>query len=177
MRNSSASGSWRGVIGLLLVVVYSLFQYSGPWYGHRPVTRRGNGADLPDLVVLGTTHGFRADDGGVTGTIVAIGVTAGQLHRLLRTHPSTKWCEGRPLRCRGDRVEASSRTIIIADAVNMLARPSCSTCSRPPTSAASPSRFGLTTIIDLAVVVLFTHPMVQLLARTEFFDTATSGPD
>ena len=28
---------------------------------------------------------------------------------------------------------------------------------------------GLTTLIDLLVVIMFTHPMVQLLARTEFF--------
>jgi preprotein translocase subunit SecD len=28
---------------------------------------------------------------------------------------------------------------------------------------------GLTTLIDLLVVVLFTHPTVQLLARTTFF--------
>jgi preprotein translocase subunit SecD len=28
---------------------------------------------------------------------------------------------------------------------------------------------GLTTIIDLVVVVLFTHPMLQLLGRTRFF--------
>src|SRR5699024_12228305 len=28
---------------------------------------------------------------------------------------------------------------------------------------------GLTTVIDVLVVVLFTHPMVQLLVRTKFF--------
>ncbi|MBW8729611.1 MAG: protein translocase subunit SecD, partial [Terrabacter sp.] len=28
---------------------------------------------------------------------------------------------------------------------------------------------GLTTLIDLLVVILFTHPTVQLLARTKFF--------
>jgi preprotein translocase subunit SecD len=30
---------------------------------------------------------------------------------------------------------------------------------------------GLTTIIDLAVVVLFTHPVLQLLAQTKFFSS------
>jgi preprotein translocase subunit SecD len=28
---------------------------------------------------------------------------------------------------------------------------------------------GLTTLIDLLIVTMFTHPMVQLLARTKFF--------
>jgi preprotein translocase subunit SecD len=30
---------------------------------------------------------------------------------------------------------------------------------------------GLTTLIDLAVVALFTHPMLQILARTRFFSS------
>lgn len=30
---------------------------------------------------------------------------------------------------------------------------------------------GLTTLIDIAVVMLFTHPMLQLLAQTRFFSS------
>jgi preprotein translocase subunit SecD len=30
---------------------------------------------------------------------------------------------------------------------------------------------GLTTLIDLAVVILFTHPMLELLAKTKFFSS------
>jgi preprotein translocase subunit SecD len=30
---------------------------------------------------------------------------------------------------------------------------------------------GLTTLVDLLVVILFTHPLLQLLARTKFFSS------
>ncbi|MGO7984318.1 hypothetical protein ACC691_41550, partial [Rhizobium johnstonii] len=30
---------------------------------------------------------------------------------------------------------------------------------------------GLTTVIDVLIVVLFTHPMLQLLAQTRFFSS------
>ncbi len=33
---------------------------------------------------------------------------------------------------------------------------------------------GLTTIIDVVVVILFTHPMLQLLAQTRFFSSGHS---
>jgi len=38
---------------------------------------------------------------------------------------------------------------------------------------------GLTTIIDVVVVILFTHPMLQLLAQTKFFSSGNpwSGLD
>ncbi|MGH3704447.1 MAG: protein translocase subunit SecD, partial [Agromyces sp.] len=38
---------------------------------------------------------------------------------------------------------------------------------------------GLTTIIDVVVVILFTHPMLQLLAQTRFFSSGNrwSGLD
>ena len=62
----------------------------------------------------------------------------------------------------------AKRTILAADAVNLLAAIVLYVL------AASNVRgfaftLGVTTLIDLAVVFLFTHPLVAILAHTKFF--------
>jgi preprotein translocase subunit SecD len=132
-------GLLAGLIGLLLVVLYSLFQYHA----------------LGMVTVASLL-------------IVAIGVTADSfIVYFERVRDEVR--EGRPLRA---AVEAgwgrARRTILAADGVNVLA------ASILYLLASSNVRgfaftLGLTTIIDLVVVMLFTHPMVALLAGTEFF--------
>jgi preprotein translocase subunit SecD len=161
-------GLLAGVIGLLLVVVYSLFQYRA--LGMVTVLSLVVAAGLTylTLVVLGTTHGFRLTMAGVTGAIVAIGVTADSfIVYFERIRDEVR--EGRPLVAAVETGwKRARRTIIIADAVNMLAAIVLYVLASSNVRGFA-FTLGLTTIIDLAVVVLFTHPMVQLLARTEFF--------
>lgn len=161
-------GLLAGVIGLLLVVVYSLFQYRA--LGMVTVLSLVVATALTylTLVVLGTTHGFRLTMAGVTGTIVAIGVTADSfIVYFERIRDEVR--EGRPLVAAVETGwKRARRTIIIADAVNMLAAIVLYVLASSNVRGFA-FTLGLTTIIDLAVVVLFTHPMVQLLARTEFF--------
>ena len=105
---------------------------------------------------------------GVTGVIVAIGVTADSfIVYFERIRDEVR--EGRPLVA---AVEAgwarARRTILAADAVNFLA------AAVLYFLAASNVRgfaftLGVTTLIDLAVVMLFTHPVVAMLAHTKFF--------
>ena len=161
-------GLLAGAIGLLLVVVYSLFQYRA--LGMVTVISLVVATLLTylTLVVLGTTHGFRLTMAGVTGTIVAIGVTADSfIVYFERIRDEVR--EGRPLVAAVETGwKRARRTIIIADAVNMLAAIVLYVLASSNVRGFA-FTLGLTTIIDLAVVVLFTHPMVQLLARTEFF--------
>ncbi|HEX5968397.1 MAG TPA: protein translocase subunit SecD [Intrasporangium sp.] len=161
-------GLLAGAIGLLLVVVYSLFQYRA--LGMVTVISLVVATVLTylTLVVLGTTHGFRLTMAGVTGTIVAIGVTADSfIVYFERIRDEVR--EGRPLVAAVETGwKRARRTIIIADAVNMLAAIVLYVLASSNVRGFA-FTLGLTTIIDLAVVVLFTHPMVQLLARTEFF--------
>ena len=96
---------------------------------------------------------------GVTGLIVAIGFTADSFIVYFERIRD----ELRDGRCLVAAVETgwnrAKRTILVADGVNFLAASSC-------TSLASSSvrgfafTLGLTTLIDLLVVFLFTHPVV-----------------
>jgi len=100
--------------------------------------------------------------------IVAIGVTADSfIVYFERIRDEVR--EGRPLVA---AVEAgwarARRTILAADAVNFLA------AAVLYFLAASNVRgfaftLGVTTLIDLGVVFLFTHPVVAMLAHTKFF--------
>jgi preprotein translocase subunit SecD len=161
-------GLLAGVIGLLLVVVYSLLQYRA--LGMVTIASLVVAAIITYLtvVVLGTTHGFRLTMAGVTGLIVAIGITADSfIVYFERIRDEVR--EGRPLIAAVETGwKRARRTIIAADAVNFLAAGVLYLLASSNVRGFA-FTLGLTTIIDLLVVMLFTHPMVQLLARTEFF--------
>lgn len=161
-------GLIAGAIGLLLVVVYSLIQYR--MLGLVTVASLLVAAVLTYgvLTLLGWAYNFRLTMAGVTGVIVAIGVTADSfIVYFERVRDEVR--DGRGLTA---AVEAgwvrARRTILAADAVNFLAALVLYLL------AASNVRgfafaLGVTTLIDLVVVVFFTHPVVALLARTRFF--------
>jgi preprotein translocase subunit SecD len=163
-----ALGLLAGLIGLILVVVYSLIQYR--LLGLVTVASLIVAAALTYgvLTLLGWTHNVRLTMAGVTGVIVAIGVTADSfIVYFERIRDEVR--EGRPLVA---AVEAgwgrAKRTILAADAVNLIAAVVLYLL------AASNVRgfaftLGVTTLIDLAVVFLFTHPVVGILAHTKFF--------
>ncbi len=163
-----ALGLLAGLIGLLLVVIYSLFQYR--LLGLVTVASLVVAAVLTYgvLTLLGWTHNVRLTMAGVTGVIVAIGVTADSfIVYFERIRDEVR--EGRPLVTAVDAGWArAKRTILAADAVNLLAAIVLYVL------AASNVRgfaftLGVTTLIDLAVVFLFTHPLVAILAHTKFF--------
>ena len=163
-----ALGLLAGLIGLLLVVIYSLFQYR--LLGLVTVASLIVAAVLTYgvLTLLGWTHNVRLTMAGVTGVIVAIGVTADSfIVYFERIRDEVR--EGRPLVTAVDAGWArAKRTILAADAVNLLAAIVLYVL------AASNVRgfaftLGVTTLIDLAVVFLFTHPLVAILAHTKFF--------
>ena len=161
-------GLLAGFVGLLLVVVYSLLQYRLLGLVTVASLVVASAITYLALVLLGWSYDFRLTLAGVTGVIVAIGVTADSfIVYFERVRDEVR--DGRPLVA---AVEAgwsrARRTILAADAVNFLAAVVLYLL------AASNVRgfaftLGVTTIIDLVVVILFTHPVVALLARTEFF--------
>ena len=161
-------GLLAGAIGLLLVVVYSLLQYRA--LGFVTVVSLVVAAAITYLtvVVLGTTHGFRLTMAGVTGLIVAIGVTADSfIVYFERIRDEVR--DGRPLVAAVETGwKRARRTILAADAVNFIAAGVLYFLASSNVRGFA-FTLGLTTLIDLIVVMLFTHPMVQLLARTEFF--------
>jgi preprotein translocase subunit SecD len=161
-------GLLAGFIGLLLVVVYSLFQYRA--LGLVTVASLVVASVITYLAVtvLGTTHGFRLTMAGVTGLIVAIGVTADSfIVYFERIRDEVR--DGRPLVAAVETGwKRARRTIIAADGVNFIAAVVLYLLASSNVRGFA-FTLGLTTLIDLLVVMLFTHPTVQLLARTEFF--------
>jgi len=161
-------GLIAGLVGLLLVVVYSVLQYR--LLGLVTIASLALAAGLTYLVVtiLGWSHNYRLDMAGVTGLIVAIGFTADSfIVYFERIRDELR--EGRSLQ---SAVETgwnrAKRTILAADSVNFLAALVLYTLA---TSNVRGFAFtlGLTTVLDLLIVFFFTHPTVALLARRPFF--------
>lgn len=161
-------GLLAGVIGLFLVVVYSLVQYRA--LGLVTVGSLLIVGFLTYLVItlLGWAQNYRLDMAGVTGLIVAIGVTVDSFivyferirdevrdGRTLRTAVDTGWKRAR-------------RTILAADGVNFLAALVLYLLASSSVRGFA-FTLGLTTLLDVLIVFLFTHPVVSLLASRPFF--------
>ena len=161
-------GLLAGFIGLLLVVIYSLFQYRALGLVTVASLVVASLVTYLAVTVLGTTHGFRLTMAGVTGLIVAIGVTADSfIVYFERIRDEVR--DGRPLVAAVETGwKRARRTIIAADTVNFIAAAVLYFLASANVRGFA-FTLGLTTLIDLLVVVLFTHPTVQLLARTKFF--------
>ena len=161
-------GLLAGFIGLLLVVVYSLLQYRALGLVTVASLVVASVITYLSVTVLGTTHGLRLTMAGVTGLIVAIGVTADSfIVYFERIRDEVR--DGRPLVAAVETGwKRARRTIIAADAVNFIAALVLYLLASSNVRGFA-FTLGLTTLIDLLVVMLFTHPAVQLLARTKFF--------
>lgn len=161
-------GLLAGVIGFILVIIYSLFQYRA--LGLVTVTSLVIAASLTYLAVtlLGFTHNYRLTMAGVTGLIVAIGVTADSfIVYFERIRDEVR--EGRSLVAAVETGwKRARRTIIVADLVNFLAAAVLYLLASDKVRGFA-FTLGLTTIIDLVVVMMFTHPVVSMLAHTKFF--------
>jgi preprotein translocase subunit SecD len=162
------SGLIAGLIGLLLVVGYSLFQYRA--LGLVTVASLLCSALLTYLVVdfLSWREGYRLSLAGVAGLIVSIGITADSfIVYFERIRDELR--EGRSLE---GAVEAgwrrAVRTVLASDGVNLLAATVLFILAVGDVKGFALT-LGLTTIIDVVTVSLFTHPMLQLLGRLPFF--------
>lgn len=162
------SGLIAGVIGLILVVLYSLIQYRG--LGFVTVASLLVAAGLTYLVItlLSWRQGYRLSLAGIAGLIVAIGITADSfIVYFERIRDELR--DGRGL---SGAVETgwkrAWRTILASDAVNLGAAVILFVLAVGNVQGFALT-LGLTTLIDIAVVALFTHPMLQLLSRTRFF--------
>lgn len=164
------SGLIAGLIGLLLVVIYTLFQYR--LLGFVTVISLGVAATLTFVTIslLSWHYGYRLSLAGVAGLIVAIGFTADSfIVYFERIRDELR--DGRGLE---SAVEAgwrrAQRTIYASKSTNLLAAIVLYVLATSDVKGFA-FTLGLTTIIDVLVVLLFTHPTLQLLARTRFFNS------
>ncbi len=172
------SGLIAGLIGLLLVVAYTIFQY-----------RALASVTIASLVIVGVItylmitilswrEGYRLSLAGIAGLIVSIGFTADSfIIYFERVRDELR--DGRAL---VGAVEAgwkrAFRTVLASKATNLLAAIVLFVLAVGSVKGFAYT-LGLTTIIDVVVVILFTHPMLQLLAQTKLFSSGNpwSGLD
>jgi len=163
-----AKGVLAGIIGLGLVVVYSLVQYRV--LGTVTVSSLAVAGGLTYLLLLLVTwrYGYRLSLAGVAGLIVGIGAAADSFivyferirdelrgGRKLTSAVEIGW-------------DRAKRTIFASKGVNLLGAVILYVLAVGSVRGFA-FTLGLTVIVDLLVTVLFTHPMMQLLARTRFF--------
>ena len=164
------NGLIAGLIGLLLVLVYSAFQYRG-----LAIVTVGSLVIAAVLVYLfiaflSWRQGYRLSLAGVAGLIVAIGITVDSfIVYFERVRDEIR--EGRSLEVAVENAwKRALRTILASDAVSFTAAATLFLLTVGNVRGFA-FTLGLTTIVDLIVVLLFTHPMLQLLARTKFFSS------
>ena len=115
--------------------------------------------------VLGRQIGFTLTLAGIAGLIVSLGVAADSFV-LYFERLKDEIREGRTPRAAADRAWVRARrTILSADTVSFLAAIILYFLSASARSAASPSPWACRPCIDVAVVFLFTRPLVSFLSR------------
>jgi preprotein translocase subunit SecD len=162
------AGLLAGAIGLLLVVLYCLLYYRGLAVVAVSSLIVASVLVFEAIILLGKTENLRLELSGVAGLIVAIGITADSFVVFFeRLRDEVR--DGRTLRTAVERGwKRARRTVLVSDTVSFLAAALLWYFSIGDVKGFA-FTLGLTTVIDVVVVFLFTKPMVTLLARTKFF--------
>ncbi|WP_280669642.1 MULTISPECIES: protein translocase subunit SecD [unclassified Kitasatospora] len=162
------AGLIAGAIGLLLVVLYSLIYYRG--LGLVSIAGLVVSAILTYSIMclLGAGIGFALNLPAVCGAIVAIGITADSfIVYFERIRDEVR--EGAPLRPAVQRAwPRARRTILVSDFVSFLCAGVLYTVSVGKVQGFA-FTLGLTTLLDVVVIFLFTKPLITVLARKKFF--------
>jgi preprotein translocase subunit SecD len=162
------AGLLAGGIGIALVFIYSLLYYRALGLIMIASLILSGVLVYAVLVILGRQIGFTLTLAGVTGFIVAIGITADSFVVFFE-RLKDEIRDGRSPRSAVPRAWVRARrTILSADAVSFLAA-----AILYYLAAGSVKGFaftlGLSTVLDLVIVFLFTHPIVALAARSKTF--------
>jgi len=162
------SGIIAGIIGLILVGFYAFFQYRA--LGGVVVVSLSIAALITYLIItyLSNQQGFRLSLAGVAGLVISIGVVADSfIVYFERIRDELR--DGRNV---DGAVEAgwkrAFRTILISDVINLIAAVVLFVLAVGNVRGFA-FTLGIVTVVDLVVVAMFTHPLMQLLARTSFF--------
>ncbi len=162
------AGLIAGMVGLILVVLYLLFYYRGLGLVAIGSLLIAAAMTYASVLLLGKSVGFTLTLPGIAGLIVAIGITADSFIVFFeRIRDEVR--DGKSLRLAVEAGWTRARsTILAADAVSLLAAIVLFTFAIGVVRGFA-FALGLTTIIDVFVVFLFTKPLVAVLARTKFF--------
>jgi preprotein translocase subunit SecD len=165
------SGLLAGGIGLVLVVIYSLLYYRALGLVTIASLLVSGILTYGSLVMLGSQIGFVLSLAGIAGFIVAIGITADSFVVFFE-RIKDEVHEGRSVRVAIPRAwTRARRTILSADTVSFLAAAILYYFAAGDVKGFA-FTLGLSTILDLVVVFLFTHPLISWLSRKKAFGSA-----
>ncbi len=177
-RSSLEAGLFAGILGLILVVIYLFYYYRGLGLVSVSSLLVAGLLAYLSVVILSRYQNFTMSLSAIAGLVVAIGITADSfIVYFERLRDEVR--EGKALR---PAVEAgwkrARRTILVSDTVSFLAALLLYHFAVSDVQGFAYT-LGLTTLIDVIVVFLFTKPMVTLLAGTRFFSSGNkwSGLD
>ncbi len=162
------AGLIAAAIGLLLVVIYSFLYYRGLGLVSVSSLIVAGLVSYLSVILLSKYEGLTLSLAGVAGLIVAIGITADSFVVYFeRLRDEVR--EGKTLRAAVERGwQRARRTILVSDTVSFLAALLLYIFAIGDVKGFA-FTLGLTTLVDVVVVFLFTKPMVTLLARTKFY--------
>ncbi|MEW1718816.1 protein translocase subunit SecD [Streptomyces sp. NPDC093109] len=164
------AGLIAGAIGLVLVIIYLVAYYRG--LAAIAIVSLGASGVLTYTIMslLGPGIGFALNLPAVCGAIVAIGITADSfIVYFERVRDEIR--EGRTLRPAVERAwPRARRTILVSDFVSFLAAAVLFVVTVGKVQGFA-FTLGLTTLLDVVVVMFFTKPVMTLLARTKFFSS------
>ena len=162
-------GLIAGVLGLLLVIIYSLLYYRGLGIVSVGSLLVATAIALLSFLLLGKAIGFTLTLAGIAGAIVAIGITADSfIVYFERIRDEVR--EGRSLKSAVETGwKRARRTVLVADAVSMIAALMLYFFAVGGVRGFA-FTLGLTTVIDLIVVFFFTKPLITVLAKFKFYN-------
>ncbi|OXM44487.1 protein translocase subunit SecD [Amycolatopsis thailandensis] len=163
---SLQAGLIAGGIGLLIVFIYCLFYYR--LLGVLTILSLALSFSLvyAVLVLLGRWIGYTLDLAGVAGLIIAIGITADSFV-IYFERLKDEIREGRTFRSAVPRGwSRAQRTILASDAVSFLAAAILYWLAVGEVKGFA-FTLGMSTVLDLVVVYLVTHPLVAMISKSK----------
>lgn len=161
-------GLIAGLIGFVLIIIYLAWQYRG--LASVAVASLLAAAALTYAVIalLSWGIGYRLSLAGVAGLIVSIGITMDSfIIYFERVRDEVR--HGLSLRAAVDEGWVHARkTIIVSDTVNLVAAVVLYVLAVGGVQGFA-FTLGVTTVVDLAVIIFFTHPLMVACLSIAFF--------
>jgi preprotein translocase subunit SecD len=171
-KSSLRAGLFAGLLGLLLVMLYTIFYYRALGI----VVVLGlitTAAFLYGLISLlsASSVGLTLDLSGVTGLIVSVGITVDS-YVVYFERLKDEVRAGRSIRSAVDRgFRSAYRTILSADAVSFIGALVLWILSVGAVRGFA-FMLGISTLVDVVTAYVFTRPLVILLGRNRIFTDA-----
>ena len=162
------NGLIAGLVGFLLIIAYLLWQYRGLAVVAVASLIAAAASTYLVIALLSWSMGYRLSLAGVAGLIISIGITMDSfIIYFERVRDEVR--HGRTLVAAVDEGWTHARrTIIVSDAVNLVAAVVLYFLAVGGVQGFA-FTLGVTTVVDLAIIILFTHPMMVQILRIRFF--------